>query len=111
MNLNFSDPLLRVPVVKRPAYTIELEQPNPETTFAHCTIHVPWTGRVRRQLDADWQTVLSLHGGPLRCQVDHDDLKLQKFLRSFGFSHSATFTWITTGESKLIYKTKERANG
>ena len=97
-------------MVRREAYTISLEQINPDTTFAHCTILVPWTGRVKRQLDADWTTVCNLHGGPLYCQVDPGDLKLMKFLRSFHFFHTATFTWITTGEHKLIFK-KERANG
>jgi len=110
MNLS-TDHRLMVPVVQRVAYTIALEQPNHETTFAHCTIHVPWTGRVKRQLEADWQSVIDLHGGPLLCQADPDDLKLHKFLRSFGFSYAATLGHLTTGQHKLIFKTKERTDG
>ena len=105
MNLT-SDHELIVPVVRRPEYTIGLEQPNPDTTFAHCTIHVPWTGRVRRQLEADWQQVRQLHGGTLHGLIPASDVKLQRFARLFGLEHTLTLTDVTTGHCDLIYTTR-----
>jgi hypothetical protein len=106
-----SDHRLIVPVVRRTAYTIGLEQPNSDSTFVHCSMHVPWTARVKRQLVSDWRTVLHLHGGPLYCLADSRDLKLHKFLRAFGFSNVASVTDLTTGLSDLIFSTKERTDG
>jgi hypothetical protein len=104
MNLT-SDHLLKVPVVRRPEYLIELEQPNPDTTFAHCSILVPWTGRVRRWLAEDFELLLRLHGGPLHCLVKPDDTKLQRFLRLFGFERALTLTDLTSGRTDLIFRT------
>lgn len=106
MNLT-SDHSLIVAVVRRPEYTIGLEQPNPDTTFAHCSIHVPWTGRVRRMLTQDWNELLFLHGGPLHAQLEPDDTKLQRFARLFGFEHHLTLTDLTTGVPRLIFRTKD----
>lgn len=105
MNLT-SDHALIVPVVKRPEYTISLEQPNPDATFAHCTIHVPWTGRVRRQLTEDWKRLTDLHGGPFYVLIPPLDVKLQHFVRLFGFKPELTLTDISTGSSELIYRYK-----
>lgn len=103
MNLT-SDHELIVPVVRRPEYTIGLEQPNPDCTFAHCSIHVPWTGRVRRQIAEDWERVKRLHGGPLYALIPPHDTKLQNFARLFGFRLELVLTDLTTGASDLIFK-------
>lgn len=105
MNLT-SDHLLSVPVVRRPEYTIALEQPNPDCTFAHCSIHVPWTGRVRRQLTADWERVKQLHGGPFYALIPPHDTKLQRFARLFGFTPELVLTDLTSGEADLIYSSR-----
>lgn len=102
-----SDHLLIVPVVRRPEYSIGLEQPNPETTFAHCSIHVPWTGRVRRMLTQDWQELLFLHGGPIYASIPPDNVQRQRFARMFGFEPALTLTDISSGRSQLIYRTKD----
>jgi hypothetical protein len=99
-----SDHELIVPVVRRPEYTISLEQPNPETTFAHCSIHVPWTGRVRRQITEDWEAVKRLHGGPFYALIPPRDTKLQRFARLFGFGLELVLTDLTTGQPSLIFK-------
>jgi hypothetical protein len=103
MNLT-SDHALIVPVVRRPEYTIGLEQPNPDCTFAHCSIHVPWTGRVRRQLWNDWVRLTELHGGPFYALIPPHDSKLQHFARLFGFERELVLTDLTTGQARLVFK-------
>lgn len=103
MNLD-SDHALIVPVVRRPEYTIGLEQPNPHRTFAHCTIHVPWTGRVRRQITDDWTELVRLHGGPFYALIPPHDTKLQKWAELFGFKRELVLTDISSGRVRLIYK-------
>lgn len=93
-----------VPVVRRPEYIIGLEQANKDTTFVHCTIHVPWTGRVRKQLTADVKTLMDLHGGPLHAVIAPEDEKLQRFARLMGAEHVAYHTDLTTGRMNLIFK-------
>jgi hypothetical protein len=93
-----------VPVVRRPEYTISLELPNPETTFAHCSIHVPWTGRVRRQITEDWEAVKRLHGGPFYALIPPHDTKLQKWAALFGFKLELVLTDLTPGRTSLIFK-------
>jgi hypothetical protein len=94
-----------VPVVRRPEYTLSLEQANVDTTFLHCTIHVPWTGRVRKQFSADFKALMDLHGGPLHAIVDPENEKLMRFIRLFGGEHVAYFTDLSTdGRTKLIYR-------
>lgn len=110
MNLT-SDHALNVPVVRRPEYTIGLEQPNPETTFAHCSIHVPWTGRVRRQITNDWERLKQLHGGPFYALIPPHDTKLQRFARLFGFNLELVLTDLITGASDLIFKLECNPDG
>lgn len=110
MNLT-SDHTLKVPVVRRLEYTISLEQPNPDCTFAHCSIHVPWTGRVRRQIADDWRNVVRLHGGPLYALIPPHDVKLQRFARLFGFDLGLTLTDLTTGQSSLIFRLDSYPDG
>ena len=78
-----------------------------ETTFAHCTIHVPWTGRVRRMIAQDWADLQFLHGGPLYALIPPDDVKLQRFATIFGLEPELTLTDLTTGVSRLIFRTKD----
>jgi hypothetical protein len=94
----------KVPVIRKPEYTVAFEQINPETTFVHCTIHVPWTGRVRRQLTADWNALVNLHGGPFYAIIPPDNFKRQQFARTFGFERAAILTDLTTGQTNLIYR-------
>lgn len=110
MNLTSNHELI-VPVVRRPEYTIGLEQPNPDCTFAHCSIHVPWTGRVRRQITEDWERLKQLHGGPLYAQVPPHDTKNQHFARLFGFKPELVLTDLTTGASDLIFKLECNPDG
>lgn len=105
MNLASDGHEAKVPVIRRSEYTVSLEQINPETAFVHCSIHVPWTGRVRKQLTADVKTFMDLHGGPLHAIIDPEDTKLQRFARLMGARHVATFTDLSNGgRMKLIYR-------
>jgi hypothetical protein len=110
MNLT-SDHALIVPVVRRSEYTIGLEQPNPDCTFAHCTIRVPWTGRVRRQLTEDWNALKRLHRGPFYALIPPHDSKLQHFARLFGFRPELVLTDLTTGHADLIFKLECNPDG
>lgn len=104
MNLACAEHEPLVPVIKRQEYTVGIEQINPDTPFVHCTIHVPWTGRVRRQLTADWTAFVNLHGGPFYAIIPPDNFKRQQFARTFGFERAAILTDLTTGRTNLIYR-------
>lgn len=104
MNLACAAHEALVPVVKRPEYTLSLEQINPDTTFVHCSIQVPWTGRVRKQLAADVKALMDLHGGPLHARIAPEDMKLQRFARLMGAEHVAYLTDLTTGQTNMIYR-------
>lgn len=106
MDLSCSAHEAQVPVARTSDYTISLEQINPQTTFVHCTILVPWTGRVRRNLQRDWQTILRLHGGPIYARFPDDDPKLKRFAVLMGAEHVATLTDLTSGQSDLIFEAK-----
>jgi hypothetical protein len=110
MNLT-DDHQVLVPVIRRSEYTLSLEQANADTTFVHCTTHVPWTGRVRKQLTGDVTTLLTLHGGPLHAIIRPDDLKLQRFARIMNAEHVATLTDLTTGQTDLIYRSRDTHDG
>ncbi len=85
------DHQLKVPVVKRPVYTLYLEQATPQHTFIHCDVR-KWSPRVKRQLAEDFETLKSLHGGPLYALHDPTDHKHHKFLTMYGFKWAASFT-------------------
>lgn len=98
------DHQLKVPVVRRPEYTLYLEQATPHCTFIHCDIHARWSSRIKRRLTADWAALHGLHGGPFYAQHDpHDRLHL-KFLTLFGFHRVASFI-DSTGRAREIYRT------
>ena len=86
------DHQLKVPVVRRPVYTLYLEQATRVHTFIHCDVHGRWSPRVKRELIADWATLKQLHGGPLYALHDPGDSKHAKFLAMFGFEREASFT-------------------
>lgn len=86
------DHQLKVPVVRRPGYTLYLEQAAPAHTFIHCDVHGRWSPRAKRELIADWSTLLRLHGGPIYALHEPGDRKHSKFLAMFGFRWAASFT-------------------
>jgi hypothetical protein len=105
LNLSSDGHEAKVPVVKRPEYTVSLEQINPETAFLHCTILVPWTGRVRRKFTDDLDQLYALHGGPFYAFASPDDIKLHRFLKQVcGAEFVAYFTDLSEGRTKLIFK-------
>ncbi|WP_066803337.1 hypothetical protein [Sphingomonas asaccharolytica] len=92
MEVPESDHQLKVPVVRRPVYTLYLEQATPRHTFIHCDVHGVWTPRVKRDLCSDWQALRALHGGPFYALHEPGDRKHSKFLTMFGFRWAASFT-------------------
>lgn len=86
------DHQFKVPVIRRPVYTLYLEQATAKHTFIHCDVHGRWTPRIKRDLAADWDTLKQLHGGPLYALHDPQDHKHSKFLTMFGFYWAASFT-------------------
>jgi hypothetical protein len=92
-----------VPVIRRPEYTVSLEQISPDTPIVHCVVNVPWTGSVCKKLRSDVDTFMSLHGGPLHTGISPSNTKLQRFARLMGARHTATYTEITSGRTLLIF--------
>jgi len=99
-----ADHQLKVPVVRRPVYTLYLEQATPHHTFIHCDIHGRWTPRTKRDLLADWTTLKALHGGPIHALHTPGDRKHTKFLSMFGFRRAASFI-DHTGHNMEIHTT------
>lgn len=91
MDVPHADPQRKVPVVRRPEYTLYFEQATRDETFIHCDVYT-WSPRVVRQLTADWQALHALHGGPIRALHTPGDRKHLKFITLFGFRHVASFT-------------------
>lgn len=96
---------LKVPVVRRLYYTIFLEQATPYSTFAHCTVHVPWSRKVKQALEEDWARLRSLHGGPFFALHDPEDIKHDKFVKMFGFRQVSQFISPSDGRLYHIMKT------
>jgi hypothetical protein len=86
------DHQFKVPVVRRPVYTLYLEQATRHHTFIHCDIRTRWTAKIKRDLAADFASLKSLHGGPFYALHDPSDQKHHKFLAMFGFKWAASFT-------------------
>ena len=75
---------MKVPVVRRPEYTIYLEN-FLGATFAHCDVKT-WTPAIAKRLKADGDAVYGLHGGPLfALNEPAGDEKHAHFLRMLGF--------------------------
>ena len=104
LNLN-PEHQLKVPTVRRPAYTLYLEQANRDLTFIHCDIHGKWTSKVKKALQNDWTLLKFLHGGPLFALHDPEDHKHAKFLRLFGLRKVEQFVSRTDGRTHHIYMT------
>lgn len=73
----------KVPVCKRPEYTISFEE-HINGTFAHCDVF-RWNRTVRNSLLKDWNEVAEKHGGPLFVFKEQTNEKLSKFIALFGF--------------------------
>jgi hypothetical protein len=86
------DHQLKVPVVRRPVYTLYLEQATPGHTFIHCDVHGRWTRCTKKQLAADFDALKALHGGPFFALHEPGDTKHSKFLAMFGFRWCASYT-------------------
>lgn len=98
-----SDPQLKVPVIRRPEYTLSLEQANRRDCFIHCDIHVRWTPKVKEALGRDFAILKDLHGGPFLALHEPGDAKHLKFLRLYGFRR--LFTRLVDGRLHEIHTT------
>lgn len=85
---------------RRP-YVIRLEDIE-DTTFAHCDVE-RWSVRIARQIRADFDIILRLHGGPIYGTTDRpnggDWDKYVKFLVMMGL----TFHTTVPGNGKVVY--------
>lgn len=96
---------LKVPVVRRKAYTICLEE-HLQGTFIHCAVH-NWSKQVAQSLAFDFKLLCDLHGGPIHALHDSRDRKHEKFLKFYGFKwlkHHEGFLeiWIWRNNGKSI---------
>jgi hypothetical protein len=84
-----------VPVVRRPDYTISLEQDSGRT-FLHCEVR-RWTAPVARAFRADVDAVMGLHGGPIYAASLNphggDHAKWRRFVTRHGFRFHASVTF------------------
>ena len=85
------DPQLKTPVVRRPEYTLFLEQATRDETFIHCDVYT-WSHHVARRLKADVEALLALHGGPIRALHTPGDAKHLKFITFLGFKYVTPHT-------------------
>lgn len=74
---------LKVPVIKRRAFTVYFEE-HIKGTFIHCDVNY-YNASVRAEMIETWGLLRWLHGGPIYAQHDFSDRKHEKFLRMFGF--------------------------
>ena len=97
-----------VPVCRRPAFTIGLEEYQ-GYCFVHCFVHKPLTPPTWRQLQADWQVVADMQGRDifaLAMVPDRGDVeKHRKFVTKFGFEPHIPFV-CTDGVERTIYRRK-----
>lgn len=91
MEIPEPDHQFKVPVVRRPEYTLYFEQATRVHTFIHCDVHTRWSPAVKTRLAQDFAALKSLHGGPILALHEPGDLKHHKFLRMFGFKWAAHF--------------------
>ena len=91
MEIPEPDHQFKVPVVRKPEYTLYFEQATRAHTFIHCDIHERWSPAVKAQLAQDFAALTALHGGPFYALHDPADRKHHKFLRMFGFKWAASF--------------------
>jgi len=78
--------IYRVPVVKRPEYTIWLENVKNEAVFIHCDVY-KWNKSVKKDLKQKLLTLLSLQADPIFALHDKEDKKHKKFLDIFNFKY------------------------
>lgn len=94
------DPQPRVPVIRRPAYTVSLEQ-HGDHSFVHCDVRA-WSPSARQALSADWQAFQALHGGPILALHTPGDRKHLKFLTLFGFHRVTSYVDRLHGPQELF---------
>ena len=104
MILPVPDHQWKVPVVRRDAYTLFMEQATPQHTFIHCDINGRWSAKTKRLLAVDWAALKDLHGGPIYAQHTPGDRLHAKFLHLFGFRRVASFI-DRTGHAREIHQT------
>ena len=82
-------------------YVIRLEEIE-GTTFAHCDV-AQWSPRIARQIRADFDAIMRLHGGPIygttNAPQGGDWDKFRKFLLLMGL----TFHTTVPGSGKVVY--------
>lgn len=92
---------LKVPVVRRPEYTIEFEQYGTQT-FAHCAVR-KWNHGVLRRLAGDAEAALRLHGGPVYALGQPRDPRHPHFMSLLAFVPIGT-ALTADGERVLLYE-------
>lgn len=97
---------LKVPVCRRGAYEITLEQWG-RHTFIHADVLGKWTPNVKRRFAADIESLIELHGGPLLMWAYETNNKLLRFATLFGFKPVAQLP----GGVTVMEKKKQINNG
>lgn len=94
----------KVPVCRRPEYTIYLQDIGGET-WAHSDVK-QWSPSISRRLVADANAVFHMHGGAMfALNEPHGCKKHQKFLKLMGFKYLKTLPLIDGGECFIFQRT------
>ena len=104
MGVPVADHQFKVPVVRRPDFTLFLEQATRHHTFIHCSVY-RWSPAVKKQLLADWQVLKGLVGAPIYALHTPGDIKHHKFLRLFGFHLVTSYPDDAAGAVREIFST------
>lgn len=91
----------KVPVCRRPEYTIYLQQIE-QNTWAHCDVN-KWSAGIAKKLIADADQLFEMHGGPWFAFQDPPGCeKHHKFLELVGFKRLKEIEGLD-GETRAIY--------
>jgi len=89
-----------VPVIRRDAYTLSLEQYE-NLTFVHMNVY-KWTKTVREEFTSSLDKLMELHRGPLFAIHEPVNNKQRKFFMMFGFEYYQDVLGMD-GETRHLY--------
>lgn len=94
------DTSIRILVIRRAGKYSVWYQPYNDALFIHCDVYAKWTKTLKRELQQDFQTLMSLCDQRLYVLAHIEDLKHHKFLMMFGFKNIDT---VPFGDNELKY--------
>ena len=94
------DTSIRILVIRRAGKYSVWYQPYNDALFIHCDVYAKWTKTLKRELQRDFEQLISLSDQPLYVLAHLEDTKHHKFLRMFGFEQAHTVPY---GNDEMKY--------